>query len=66
MNNANDLPEAFWEMLVNICDIISRMAEEMKKELEKIDAGADPRQELPERIEIQHVGYDSEQCGREK
>ena len=32
----------------------------------ELDAGADPRREQPEQVEIQHVGYDADQLGRNK
>ena len=66
-------PETVLELLKNIAailgkmeEILGKMEEEITEVIEKYGISADPRREQPEQVEIQHVGYDEAQCGREK
>lgn len=62
----NKKPETVLELLENIKRILDGMIEEISAVIEKMEAGADPRREQPEQVEIQHVGYDADQLGRNK
>ena len=66
MNIPNKEPDTILKLLQNIEAILAQMEKEVTALLEKYGIGADPRQEQPDQIEIQHVGYDAEQLGREK
>ena len=49
-----------------ILKLLEKTIKAYQEELAELDAGADPRREQPEQVEIQHVGYDADQLGRNK
>ena len=66
MNIPNKKPDTVFQLLQNIEAILAQMEKEITELLEKYGIGADLRQEQQDQIEIQHVGYDADQLGREK
>ena len=62
----NKEPRTVLELLENIEAILKNMQKEIEEVLEKNGISADPRREQPEQFEIQHVGYDADQLGRNK
>ena len=66
MNLPNKEPKTVNELLENIAAILEKMEEEITEVIEKYGISADPRREQPEQFEIQHVGYDADQLGRNK
>ena len=66
MNLPNKEPETVLELLENIAAILGKMKEEITEVIEKYGISVDPRREQPEQFEIQHVGYDADQLGRNK
>ena len=66
MNLPNKEPKTVNELLENIAAILEKMEEEITEVIEKYGISVDPRREQPEQFEIQHVGYDADQLGRNK
>lgn len=66
MNLPNKEPKTVLELLENIAAILGKMEEEITEVIEKYGISVDPRREQPEQFEIQHVGYDADQLGRNK
>ena len=66
MNLPNKEPKTVLELLENIAAILGKMEEEITEVIEKYGISVDPRREQPEQVEIQHVGYDADQLGRNK
>lgn len=66
MNLPNKEPKTVLELLENIAAFLGKMEEEITEVIEKYGISADPRREQPEQFEIQHVGYDADQLGRNK
>ena len=66
MNLPNKEPKTVLELLENIAAILGKMEEEITEVIEKYGISVDPRREQPELFEIQHVGYDADQLGRNK
>ena len=62
----NKEPRTVLELLENIEAILKNMQKEIEEVLEKNGISVDPRREQPEQVEIQHVGYDADQLGRNK
>lgn len=66
MNTTNRLTKDAEILVENFPYIINRLAEKLNSMIDNWDPDAGTREEALEPIEIQHVGYDAEQCGREK
>lgn len=62
----NKEPRTVLELLENIEAILDNMQKEIAEVLEKNGISADPRRQPQEQVEIQHVGYDADQLGRNK
>ena len=53
-------------LMKNITEIITHLNSTVNKISMKLGVDADPRQEQQDPVEIQHVGYDADQLGRNK
>lgn len=66
MNKQNKQRNIRRKEIKEILKILEKTVKAYQEELAELDAGADPRREQPEQVEIQHVGYDADQLGRNK
>lgn len=66
MNKQNKLRNKRRKEIKEILKLLEKTIKAYQEELAELDAGADPRREQPEQVEIQHVGYDADQLGRNK
>ena len=66
MNKQNKLQNKRRKEIKEILEILEKVIKSYQEELAELDSGADPRREHPEQFEIQHVGYDADQLGRNK
>ena len=66
MNLPNKEPKGIRELLENIAAILEKMEKEIAEVIEKYGVSVDPRCEQQDPVEIQHVGYDADQLGRNK
>ena len=66
MNKQNKQRNKRRKEIKEILKLLEKTIKAYQEELAELDAGADPRREKPEQVEIQHVGYDADQLGRNK
>lgn len=66
MNKQNKQRNIRRKEIKEILKILKKTIKAYQEELAELDAGADPRREQQEQVEIQHVGYDADQLGRNK
>ena len=66
MNKQNKQRNKRKKEIKEILKLLDKTIKAYQEELAELDAGADPRREHPEQVEIQHVGYDADQLGRNK
>ena len=66
MNKRNKQRNKRRKEIKEILKLLEKTIKAYQEELAELDAGADRRREQPEQFEIQHVGYDADQLGRNK
>ena len=66
MNKQNKQRNKRRKEIKEILKLLEKTIKAYQEELADLDACADPRREQPEQVEIQHVGYDADQLGRNK
>ena len=54
------LTEEAWELIKKAPYVVNKLAEKINESIDEIASGKD------EKVEIMHVSYNDEQCGREK